>query len=255
MFKRLLTTGAIAVGSLVLIGTSANADVLNQRGDLNGTVAVIPDVNAAGFVTTVPRNITVVENEIIQDVSVTIEGLNHTFAGDLVATLTRLDSNGLVVGPSIDLFNRIQVANGPAGNPGDSSDFNGSYTFASFDPTNLANPSSIWSAADDFTQDEFIPNTIPGAQPTFSTFNQTIGNSYFASDEVETPLDFASVFGGQSTQGIWQVQISDQNIENVGSFTGVTINFDSVPVVPEPGSIGLLAAGALGFLVRRRRRN
>ena len=76
MFKRLLTSGAVLLG-LVLISSSVNADVLNQRDTMNGTFQVITDVTPAGFVTSIPRTINVVDNEIIQDISVTIEGLQH----------------------------------------------------------------------------------------------------------------------------------------------------------------------------------
>ncbi len=263
MFKRLLTGGIISLGLLVLFSSSVNADVLNQRDTINGTFQTIPDVTPTGIITSVPRTINVVENEIIQDISVTIEGLQHTFAGDLVASLSRTNADGSIT--SIQLFDRIQVANGPPGNPGDSSNFAGNYTFSSFDsdPTNASNPASIWSAADDIPTDEAIQPSQPG-QLTADTFEQTIENSYFASNSVEAPLSFATNadgtnrFAGQSTQGVWTFQIQDQNSEVSavpGSFTGVTINFQSIAAIPEPGSAGLFAAGILGLLCQRRRRD
>lgn len=261
MFKRLLTTSAIVLGSLVLIDSTANADVLNQRDTDNGIFQTITDITPAGFITSIPRTINVVENEVIQDISVTIEGLEHTFAGDLVASLSRTESDGTVT--SIQLFDRIQVANGPPGNFGDSSNFSGNYTFSSFeaDPTNGSNPASIWSAADDIPTTDTIPVSQSG-QLTSSTFFDSIPNSYFATDSIENPLSFATNadgtnrFAGQSTAGQWNFQIQDQNRENVGSFTGVTINFQST-AVPEPGSVGLLALGAVGgfFYLRRRKKN
>ena len=261
MFKRLLTSGAVLLG-LVLISSSVNADVLNQRDTMNGTFQVITDVTPAGFVTSIPRTINVVDNEIIQDISVTIEGLQHTFAGDLVASLSRTDpATGVIT--SIQLFDRIQLANGPSGNFGDSSNFSGEYTFSSFesDPTNAANPASIWSEADSIPTDQIIPTSLSG-QLTANTFADTIPNSYFATDSIETPLSFATNpdgtnrFAGQSTEGVWNFQIQDQNANNVGSFTGVTINFQST-AVPEPGSVGLLAVGAVGgfFYLRRKKKN
>ena len=259
MFNRLLISGAILLGSLVLISSSVNADVLNQRDTLNGTFQVITDVTPSGFVTSIPRTINVVDNEIIQDISVTIEGLQHTFAGDLVASLSRTDPvTGVIT--SIQLFDRIQLANGPPGNFGDSSNFSGEYTFSSFesDPTNASNPASIWSEADSIPTDQIIQTSLSG-QLTANTFADTLQNSYFATDSVETPLSFATNsdgtnrFAGQSTQGIWNFQISDENANNVGSFTGVTINFLSAPAVPEPSSACLIAIGGLYFLRRRKK--
>lgn len=266
MFKRLLTSGAILLGSLVLISSSANADVLNQRDTLNGTLQTItdvtpPDAANPNFITTIPRTINVIENEVIQDISVTIEGLQHTFAGDLVASLSRTEADGTQT--TIQLFDRIQLANGPAGNFGDSSDFDGNYTFSSIeaDPTNGSNPASIWSAADDIPTDQVIPTSL-SSQLVANTFFDSIPNSYFATDSIETPLSFATNpdgtnrFAGQSTQGQWDFVIQDQNLNNVGSFTGVTINFRST-AIPEPGSVGLLAVGAVGgfFYLRRRKKN
>ncbi len=262
MFKRLLTGSTIALGLSVIFSSPVNADVLNQRDTINGTQQTITDVTPSGFITSIPRTINVVENEVIQDISVTIEGLQHTFAGDLVASLSRADANGNLT--TIQLFDRIQLANGPSGNFGDSSDFDGNYTFSSFesDPTNGSNPASIWSAADDIPTSDVIP-VSQASQLVADTFFDSIPNSYFATDSVETPLSFATNpdgtnrFAGQSTAGEWTFRIQDENQQNVGSFTGVTINFQSTAAIPEPSSVGLLAVGAIGgfFYVRRRKKN
>ena len=257
MLKRLLTNSAVVLGSLVLIGSSANADVLNQRDTANGTFQTITDITPGGFITSIPRTINVVDNEVIQDISVTIEGLQHTFAGDLVASLSRTDANGVLT--SIQLFDRIQRANGPGGNFGDSSNFDGNYTFSSFeaDPANASNPASIWSEADSIPTTDTIPVSL-ASQLTANTFFDSIPGSYFATDAIETPLSFATNpngtnrFAGQSTQGAWTFRIQDENLNNVGSFTGVTINFQST-AIPEPGSVGLLI-GAVGLVCLRRRK-
>jgi subtilisin-like proprotein convertase family protein len=263
MLKRLLTGGTIVLGLSVLCSSAVNADVLNQRDTINGTQQTITDVTPTGFVTSIPRTINVVDNEVIQDISVTIEGLQHTFAGDLVASLSRENGDGSST--SIQLFDRIQLGNSPGGF-GDSSDFDGNYTFSSIeaDPTNASNPASIWSAADSIPTSDVIP-VSQASQLVANTFSDSIPNSYFAADANENPLSFATNpdgtnrFAGQSTQGLWTFRIRDENRQNVGSFTGVTINFQSTPVavVPEPSSFGLLAVGAVGgfFYLRRRKKN
>ena len=264
MFKRLLTSSTVALSAVLLIGSSANADVLNQRDTNNGTLQTItdftsPDAANPNFATSIPRTINVVENEVIQDISVTIEGLQHTFAGDLVASLSRVDENGVVT-QSIPLFERIQLANDLSPDAiGDSSDFDGNYTFRSAVASDLAGPSlaSIWSVADSIATDQAITPSLDG-QLTASTFEETLEGSYFATDENENPLSFADSFAGQSTFGQWVFRIQDSRNRNVGSFTGVTLNFQSTAVaVPEPGSVGLMAVGAVGgfFYLRRRKKN
>jgi subtilisin-like proprotein convertase family protein len=264
MFKRLLTGGAIALGVLALVGSSANADVLNQRDTLNGTPLTITDVTMSGFVTSIPRTINVVENEVIQDISVTIEGLQHSWAGDLVATLRKVDGTGTPIpGLSATLFSRISAnfsdpSDPSTGDgPGNSSNFGGGYTFSTFNPLNTNNPASIWSAADDQNENEAIVTSFAGQQFTASNFSETVDNAYIASGVNESVVPLADIFGGESTAGAWEFRIEDRLRNNEGSFTGVTLNFNSGVAVPEPGSIGLLALGTVGgfFYLRRRKKN
>lgn len=253
MFRRLLQSGAIALGSMVLI-SSVNADVLNQRDTQNGTLTNIVDTTVGGNVTSQLRTINIVQNELIRDVSVTIEGLQHTWVGDLVATLRKVGPGNSTLA-STTLFNRILrdgIGPGDSSNFGDGNGGGGNYTFVSreADPTNASNPDNIWSVADDDNTLFDIPES-QAVQLTASTFAQTLQNSYAAVNESGVELSLANAFAGQSTAGTWEFRIEDQMNREVGSFTGVTLNFSAVP---EPSSLGLLAAGAVGFFYLRRRK-
>ncbi len=253
MFKRLLQSGAIALGSMVLI-SSVNADVLNQRDTQNGTLTNIQDTTLAGNITSHLRTINIVQNELIRDVSVTIEGLQHTWVGDLVATLRKVGPGNTTLA-SATLFNRISrdgIGPGNSSNFGDGSGGGGNYTFASreADPTNASNPANIWSVADDDNTLFDIPESQT-TQLTAVNFAQTLANSYSAVAESGAELSLANAFAGQTTAGTWEFRISDQLNREIGSFTGVTLNFSAVP---EPNSLGLLAAGAAGVFYLRRRK-
>jgi hypothetical protein len=161
-------------------------------------------------------------------VSVTITGLQHTFAGDLIATLTNINS-----GISQDLFNRIQK------NPSDPNDFgcacqfNGDY---SFDQSTLF-PNDIWTAASGSA------DTIPSD----NYWTTTAGS--------DTPTMFSAAFGGLPAAGTWRLTISDNSPGDTGSFLSWTLSLDvtGLTSVPEPSlaiPTGLLV---LGFVLLRRR--
>ena len=253
MIKRLLSTGVVALTSVALLTSSVSADVLNQRDNNNSILQTIPDANPA---TDVVRTITVTQNEIIQDIAVTIEGLNHTFLGDLVATISKVDSSGNVITGangnllSATLFSRVQVSQGPLGFPGSSSNFNGDYTFV--DQTGVGrNPRDLWAEVElEDSSFEVLPS-----QPNQSTINQfssIVPGAFFATDSVDNPVSLANIFAGESTEGTYEFRIRDERDTAEGSFTGVTLNFQSI-AVPEP-AMGLMAVALGGLFLTRRRR-
>lgn len=257
MFKRLLCTGVVALTSVALLTSTVSADVLNQRDNNNGTFQTITDVNpATNFVTSIPRTITVAQNETIQDIAVTIEGLNHTFLGDLVATISKVDSSGNVITGangnllSATLFSRVQVSQGPPGFPGDDSNFNGDYTFV--DQTGVGrNPRDLWEEADNGDSNFDIPTSQPG-QSVIGQFSDIVPGAFFATNSVDVPVPLASIFAGESTAGTYEFRIRDERATVEGSFTGVTLNFQST-AVPEP-AMGLVAVALGGLFLTRRRR-
>ena len=149
----------------------------------------IPDNDPAGL----PLTITVPDTFNVTALnSVTVQGLNHTYAGDLAATLT----HGSV---TIELFDRLnRLANSGFGS---SADFAGDYTFVT-GGTDLATTVSL----------SVIP---PGSYAPY--LNGTAGESYTFTG------DFTA-FNGMSVAGDWTLNIADLGAGISGTYTGFSFN-------------------------------
>lgn len=201
-----MVRSALALASIVAIAGSASANVYV------GTGGAIPDNNPGGIVST----IVVGDSFQITDLSFAIVGLTHTWAGDLVATVTHVDS-----GISIDLFNRVGRVNTGFG---DSSDFGGTYVFGDGEAGDL------WAAAAAAGGTAIIPG---GGYRTTGA-----NSSAFTS--------ILALFAGVNVSGTWQLKISDLAAGDTGGFEGWEIR-----AVPAPGALALL--GLAGLAGRRRR--
>jgi hypothetical protein len=163
-------------------------------------------------------------------VTVTITGLQHTFAGDLIATLTNVTA-----GISQDLFNRIQK------NPNDPTDFGCGCQFGgnySFSDQSAIFPNDIWTAAS-------------GTADTISS-----GSYWTTTAGSDTPTSFSAAFGGLPAAGTWRLTISDNSPGDIGSFSQWTLSL-VVTSVPEPSFAipsGLLVLGFVLFQRRLQRR-
>lgn len=82
-----------------------------------GAGFAIPDNNVVGASSTIAVG---AGNGLVSSITVTLTGLNHTWAGDLVATLTKGAT-------TITLFNRLAFPSNPNGS---NNDFSGTYTFS-----------------------------------------------------------------------------------------------------------------------------
>ena len=201
----------------VLISSASFAD--DVTGDSNNDGSFIPD-NNAGVLSTV----TITESEIIESARFTIEGLQHTWIGDLIVTVTHLNT-----GSTATLFNRVGTTSSPT-SAGDNSDINGAYTFADNSP-------SIWTEAANGDTDFLVQ-----------------GGTYEASGVLEAFVSLDSIFGGESTFGDWQFTISDNNATQFGSFLQTSVEFETAAAVPEPGTMATVVLGTLfgGVYFRRR---
>jgi subtilisin-like proprotein convertase family protein len=183
--------------------------------------ASIPENNSAG----VSVDIIFSDARLITgNLSVSIHSLNHSWMGDLTATVTHIDT-----GITVNLFQR--PGRTITGN-GCSDDFNGSYTFSDSGAVTLAACNASSAAV--------LP---PG---TYRASDDSTGV-----DEVAVIL--SSAFTGQAAGGTWRLFMSDVVSGDTGSFANWTVSMDVADGVPEPGTLALVAGG-LGLLALIRRR-
>lgn len=189
---------------------TANADVFGP-----GAGFSIPDSNPAGASSTV--NVSGMGN--ITGMTVTINGLSHTWVGDLVVTLT---SPG---GTNFLLMSR--VGSTTATGLGDSSNLGGDYTFDD------AASQSIWDIA------VIAANGTGFVIPT-GTYRTTGAQS-------SAYTSIMGAFGGSDPNGVWTLAITDNAGGDTGAITGWSLN-----IVPTPSAAAALGLGGLALGRRRR---
>ncbi|MCP2732645.1 proprotein convertase P-domain-containing protein [Limnofasciculus baicalensis] len=206
-----LSIAAAGTAAFIALGSTGSAQALTIN--YSGSGFSIPDGNPTG----VSSNIVVSDNLNISDITVTLNNLNHTWIGDLVATLTNVTTN-----TTVSLFNRVgRVGSGI----GDSSNFGGTYSF------NSAFTGNLWTTAAGLNGSQNIPS----------------GN-YFPTGANSAAIASPSLtaFNGELSQGTWQLRISDNAGGDTGPLGSWNLSVTGQPV-PEPGSVlGLLAMGAMG---------
>lgn len=216
MKLRLLGRVCTCLAITCMMTSAAMADVTGDSGNDGGA---IPDNSSAGVVSTV----TITESEVITNAHFSIEGLSHSWIGDLIVEVTHVQS-----GRSATLVNRVGTTSSST-SVGDSSDVNGTYTFSDGEP-------SIWTEAANGDTD----------------FDVTPGK-YAASGVNEAFVGLDSTFAGFSTAGDWEFRISDNNATQTGSYTQASVKFTTT-AVPEPGTMATIVLGTLfgGVYLRRR---
>ncbi len=200
--KNLLTIAALAVVSSSFAVTYGPSSFGN-----------IPD-----FAASVPgsaSNTIAVGTGITSVNSVTLRGLTHTWAGDLVVTITAPDAT------SVSLVARLGSTT-PTGF-GTSNNFGGDYTFVGD-----GSGANLWTAV-------AVAGVIPGG-----TYNATGALS-------STPVSFAGL--SNQAAGDWTLTITDNAAGDTGAL--VEWEFDATPV-PEPGTMIALGLGAAAMIRRRR---
>jgi len=174
-----------------------------------------------------PLVITFVVTDVgaVSHVDLTMTGLTHTWAGDIIATL-----QAPTVGP-FDIMRRLGASTSTG--VGDSTNFGGNYRF-------------IDSGIDPVPALVALPDA--GVLPSGDYWATTLGTNTTSGNKVT--LD--AVFGGALAPGIWTLRISDNAALDQGSLTSATLNVLTT-IVPEPMSIGAIGLVGAGLLVRRRR--
>ncbi len=191
-----------------------------------GTGFSIPDGNTTGASSTI--TIPTSSNFSITNITVTLNNLTHTWMGDLIANLTYVPTN-----TTVTLFNRIRR---PSLASGDSSNFNGNYSF------NDAFTGDLWSVAATGLTGFEIPS----------------GNYFPTGAGSGTLVPILTSLGGSQSSGDWRLTISDNDTSETGSLGSWTLNLQGTPLapvsVPESSSgLGLLALGLLGTAAAFRR--
>ncbi|MBE8995354.1 proprotein convertase P-domain-containing protein [Microcystis aeruginosa] len=219
-FKSLSGVGVVFAGTVSAIAVLAALPASAVSFTGTGTGFNIPDGNATGASSTI--TVPTGSNFLITNITVTLNNLTHTWVADLIANLTYVPTN-----TTVTLFNRIGRAG--SSNLGDSSNFNGTYSF------NDASTGNIWSVAASGNSTFVIPS-----------------DNYFPTGAGSgTLVPMLTSLGGSQTAGDWRLTISDLGTNDTGSLGSWTLNLEGTPLapvsVPEPSSgLGLLALGLLG---------
>lgn len=151
---------------------------------------------------------------------ITLTGLTHTWAGDLVISLVLPDAT------TVSIANRIGKTSSVSGF-GESSNFGGNYTFND-------TGADIWAAGLGGGSDFIIPS---GAYRATGAL-------------VSTPIDLNALIAGKDITGDWKLIIVDAAGGDIGALVEWSLDFS---VVPAPGAMALL--GLAGVVGGRRRRS
>lgn len=247
MILRLLRTGTFLLTAFAVALPIASA----QDFIATGAGADIPDFNAANNVAgNVTSTITITQQDslTIGDLAVAINGLTHTWVGDLIATVSHTDINGDTA--IATLFNRIGRGNFPG--DGDSSNFDGDYVFASTgaDLWEESRQGSSGNGTQSTLDDEFViaPNQYANVN--------ALGFDNNTNPNVPSPTSLAAIFGGRESAGEWVIRFTDNDVNDIGSFASTALQFTEATAVPEPGTLGLVTIASIGgfFYVRRKKK-
>lgn len=201
---------------MMFIVAAAIAAPAMAQFDYNGTGGAVPDF-ASSVPGTLIRDVIVADSFAITGASVMLNSLTHTWAGDFIVTIQK------VGGPTATLVHRVGQATATA--VGDSSDYNGTYTFAN-------SGANIWTAAAAAGATAAIPG---GTYQASGALSGGAANNAF------------NAFNGLNSAGTWRLTITD----NAGLDTG-SLGSWKLTLVPTPGAAGLAGLVAVASLRRRR---
>jgi subtilisin-like proprotein convertase family protein len=207
----------VVIASLALSASVfANAGLIS----VTGLGAQIPDNDAVGFTSIV----NVVDDVIIDDISITVSGLQSTWIGDLIIRL---------VGPSFsaDLMHRVGTANGR--DIGDASDMNGDYIFAD-------SGLDLWAAA-------------RAAARALGREGVVGAGTYSATSLAGATVSLSDIYSGAMSAGDWSLVVSDNVGGDLNQFDAWTLNitYSDVTSVPVPSTLAIFALGVIGLASRR----
>jgi len=206
----------LAASSVAFAGTytSPGGAMGDGSGGNGGTPVIVP------FVVTDLGNVV--------SVDITLTGLVHSWAGDVVATLSG-------PGGAPQPFIMRKAGSSTTNGVGDSSDFNGTYRFIDGGADPVAALVALGSTAALPSGDYFAYQL---------GLNTTTGN----------PVSLNTTFGGIAAAGNWTLTVTDTAGGDTGSFTSATLHVvTSGGAVPEPATISAIGLAGVGLMARRRR--
>jgi hypothetical protein len=186
---------------------------------LYGPVAVgpVPDGQPGGPAGSVTTALVVTDDFVIDDVTVIFTNLSATWGGDVIATLTHVDS-----ATSATFINRVGgLIDGGAFDVGDGTSFGGDYQFNDVGD-------DLFAAVDAL----FNPDVLPAG--TYSHIN----------------ADDLSVFDGLVATGTWQLTIFDAAPDDATSLESWSLELTAIPA---PSALAVLGLAGFGGCRRRRR--
>jgi hypothetical protein len=171
----------------------------------------------------------------VNNVTVTISGLQHPWIGDVIATLTNVTTS-----TSGDLFNRVGRTTNDPNDVGDGGMFGDNLSSYSFSSQSSSFSGDIWTVASGLGTADSVPS----------------GNYWTTTAGSGNPTSFLMAYNGLPAAGDWRLALSDNFFDGDGggSFISWTIAFN-VTDVPEPSFSVPVGLVVLGFvLVGRVRR-
>lgn len=165
--------------------------------DFTGPGGVIPEPTG-GRPGVFTSDVNVATGGTVTGIAVSLNGIVHTWVGDLTVTVEHLPT-----GTSATLFSRVGKTSASTG-VGDSSNLAGDYVF--FDGA----PGDLWMAAASGDTGFDIPS-----------------GSYFPSEPLTglpSPID--PVFIGLNASGTWRLTITDKGLQDIGSIDTWTLSLE-----------------------------
>lgn len=204
--------------SALAVVSASHADVYSgPGGDIPDSVSGVPGVVQFSIWIDAP------DQTVAQVNSITLKDLTHSWAGDLIVTLTAPDST------TVTLFHRIGVFPPPPS--GDSSNFDGDYAFA--DSGFTYGDGNIWTEA-----------ALGGTDYTIRS------GTYAASGPGSgDAINLNALLSGLSANGAWVLTISDNASFDTGHLAEWCLDFT---LVPAPGAFAALVVAAACRGRRRR---
>jgi len=220
-----MTLQKIALATaLMVLATNATAAAYTSAGGPIPDGFLVGTVQTPGAPLIVSFNVT--ESGPLLSLDLTLTGLTHTWAGDLIITLT--SPNGTVASIMRQPVGSLTVLPSTFA---DSSDFGGNYRFidtgGSLGLALNVGPTAVVPSGD------YQASTRTGPL----SFN--------------VPVLLNTVFANTPLLGTWSMALTDNAAGDTGALVSATLN---VTAVPEPSTYALMGLGLAGLMVAARRR-